>query len=209
MLLVDSGGGCRTFWAGGDTNVESEGDGAAHGPLIPIERFDPVEPPISPTAWAENALFTVGYPPGWHDTTPTEPRIEGQPALIVLRRDETTGLPGDVASRGVIRCFSSSRTTQGDFFAAAEKLADLRARSLRARLVEPLRFVRAGGAPCYTLQVEGTIQIRAFQSVPSAITEVHMFHEGEWLMMQLESDPKFHAGYQQVLATVLGTLSWR
>jgi hypothetical protein len=187
----------------------SDGVGAAQGPLIPIDRFEIVEPLEPAAAWAENALFKVGFPSGWHDTTPTEPTIEGKPALVVLRRTETTGKPDDVKSRGVIRCFSSDRTTQGEFFAVAEKLADLRARSLGARLVEPLRFVRAGGAPCYTFQVEGKIQIRAFQSVLSAITEVHMFHEGEWLMMQLESDPFFHEKYQKALTTVLGTLTWR
>jgi len=163
----------QAYLGGGDSYGYFEGDGGAREASIPIDRFDPVEPPLSPTAWAENAMFTVGYPQGWYDTTPTEPTIEGKPALLVLRRDQATGRPSNEASRGVIRCFSSARTTQGEFFAAAEQLAEARARSLQARLVAPLRFVRAGGAPCYTLQVQGTIQIRAFHSIPSTITEVH------------------------------------
>jgi hypothetical protein len=177
--------------------------------MIPIDRFEVVEPLEPAAAWAVNALFTVGYPSGWYDTTPTEPTIEGNPALVVLRRTKTTGKPDDVKSRGVIRCFSSGRTTEGEFFAAPEHLADARARALQGQWVEPLRFVRAGGAPCYLLQVECKTQIRAFQSVPSAITEVHMFHAGEWLMMQLESDPFFHERYRRALTTVLGTLTWR
>jgi hypothetical protein len=179
------------------------------GQLIPIDRFEEIQPPIPPTAWAENALFKVGYPDGWYDTTPTEQPIEGNPALIVLRRLQATGLPVDDASRGTIRCFSSTSTTEAEFFAVGEQLPEARAQSLRGRLVEPLRFVRADGAPCYTFTVECEIQRRAFQSIASAITEVHIFHNGELLLMQLESDRKLHPGYQQVLATVLGTMAWK
>ena len=60
----------------------------------------------------------------------------------------------------------------------------------RDGLLEPLRFVRSGGAPCYKFRVETINEIMPFQSVPSSITEVHMFHEGGWLMMQLECDPE-------------------
>ncbi|MFI5004827.1 MAG: toll/interleukin-1 receptor domain-containing protein [Solirubrobacterales bacterium] len=205
--------------AAGEEPVDSQGDHSESGsaqetdfPIehdIPIDRFDVVQAPIPPIGWAENNVFRVGYPPDWYDTTPTEPTIEGKPALVVLRRDDHTGLPSDFESRGVIRCFLHGRGTSGEFFAAAPKLDHLRARALRGRLIEPLQFVRAGGAPCYTFRVDGTIRIRAFQASPSAITEVHLFHNGEWFLMQLESDPKFHADYQQALATVLGTLTWK
>jgi hypothetical protein len=187
---------------------ESRGDDGANEPLIPIDRFEVIEPPIPATGTSENPSFSAGFPLGWYDTTPTEGRIEGKPALLVLRRDDTTGLPSDMESRGVIRCFSHAKGSPNEFYGVAEQLAQLRARSLRAQLVEQLRYVRVGGSPGYTFQVEGKMMIRAFEALPSAITEVHMFHNNEWFLMQLESDPKFHAGYQQVLATVLGTLTW-
>gem|GEM_PF-5601876 len=181
----------------------------AEGNNLPNDRFEEIQSPISPTAWAENALFKVGYPDGWYDTTPTEKPIEGNPALIVLRRSQTSGLPIDDASRGTIRCFSSGGTTETEFFALGEHLPEVRARSLQGRFVPPLRLVRADGAPCYALTVECELQRRAFQSIASAITEVHIFHDGELLLMQLESDRKLHPGYQQVLATVLGTMTWK
>jgi hypothetical protein len=176
---------------------------------IPIDRFDVVEAPIPPTGWAANEAFRVGFPPGWYDTTATEPTIEGKPALVVLRRDNRTGRPSDVGSRGVIRCFSHGRGPQAEFFSVAGKWDRVRALALGGRVVERLRFVRAGGAPCYTFRVDGTIQVKAFQTLPSAITEVHLFQIDEWFIMQLESDPSFHAEYQQDLATVLGTLTWK
>lgn len=176
---------------------------------IPIDRFDVVEAPIPPIGWAANEAFSVGFPPGWYDTTATEPTIEGKPALVVLRRDDRTGRPSDVASRGVIRCFSHGRGPQSEFFAVAGKFDQVRARATRRRVVEPLRFVRAGGAPCYTFRLDGETQIKTFQNIPSALTEVHLFHDDEWFFMQLESDPSFHAEYQQDLATVLGTLTWK
>ena len=185
---------------GGDAPVET---------YIPIDRFDIVKAPIPPTGWAANEAFTVGFPPGWYDTTATEPTIEGKPALVVLRRDNQTGPPSDVVSRGVIRCFSIGKGSQTEFFSVAGKWDRVRARALRGQVVERLQFMRAGGAPCYTFRVDGTIQLTAFQTLPSAITEVHLFHDGEWFLMQLESDPSFHAGYQQDLATVLGTLTWK
>jgi hypothetical protein len=176
---------------------------------IPIDRFDVVEAPIPPIGWAANEAFSVGLPPGWYDTTATEPTIEGKPALVVLRRDDRTGRPSDVASRGVIRCFSHGRGPQSEFFAVAGQLDQVRARATRRGVVEPLRFVRAGGAPCYTFRLDGETQIKTFQNIPSALTEVHLFHDDEWFFMQLESDPSFHAEYQQDLATVLGTLIWK
>jgi hypothetical protein len=179
------------------------------GQPTPIDRFEIIRPPIPPTAWAENALFKVGYPSGWYDTTPTEQPIEGNPALIVLRRLQTTGLPVDDASRGTIRCFSSTNTTVAEFFAMGEQLPEIRAHSLRGEVVKPLRFVRADGAPCYHFTVECEIPRTAFESIASMITEVHIFHNGELLLMQLESDRELHPGYQKVLATVLGTLVWK
>jgi hypothetical protein len=176
---------------------------------IPIDRFDVVEAPIPPIGSAANEAFSVGLPPGWYDTTATEPTIEGEPALVVLRRDDRTGRPSDVASRGTIRCFSHGRGPQSEFFAVAGQLDQVRARATRRRVVEQLRFVRAGGAPCYTFRLDGETQIRTFQNIPSALTEVHLFHDDEWFFMQLESDPSHHAEYQQDLATVLGTLSWK
>jgi hypothetical protein len=65
------------------------------------------------------------------------------------------------------------------------------------------------GACSYTLQVKGTLQIRPFHTVPSAITEVCMFHVNQVFMMQLESDPQPHDDYRQALGTVLGTLRWK
>lgn len=183
--------------------------GSTHAEIdIPMDRFEVIRPPIEPASLAENAVFRVGYPLGWFETTATEPPIEGNPALVVLRRDERTGPPGDVKSRGVIRCFSSMRASKGEFFEAAEHIVEARARALQAHPVEQLRFVRVDEAPCYMFQVEGT-QLIHFQSVPSAITEVHLFHDGELLMMQLESDPELHPAHRQVLGTVLGTLTWR
>jgi hypothetical protein len=176
---------------------------------IPIDRFDVVEAPIPPIGWAANEAFSVGFPPGWYDTTATEPTIEGKPALIVLRRDDRTGRPSDVASRGVIRCFSHGRGPPSEFFAVAGEWDQVRARATRRRVIERLRFVRAGGAPCYTFRLDGETQIKAFKTIPSALTEVHLFHDDEWFFMQLESDPSFHAEYQQDLATVLGTLTWK
>jgi len=212
-------GAIKTDSSAGEEPVGSQSDHSESGsaqepdfPIehdIPIDRFDVVQAPIPPIGWAENKVFRAGYPPDWYDTTPTEPTIEGKPALVVLRRDDHTGLPSDFESRGVIRCFSHGRGPSSEFFAAAPKLDQVRARALRARLIEPLQFVRAGGAPCYTFRVDTTIRLRAFQTRPSAITEVHLFHNGEWFLMQLESDPKFHADYQQALATVLGTLTWK
>jgi hypothetical protein len=176
---------------------------------IPIDRFDVVEAPIPPIGWAANEAFSAGFPPGWYDTTATEPTIEGNPALIVLRRDDRTGRPSDVASRGVIRCFSHGRGPPSEFFAVAGEWDQVRARATRRRVIERLRFVRAGGAPCYTFRLDGETQIKAFKAIPSALTEVHLFHDDEWFFMQLESDPRFHAEYQQDLATVLGTLTWK
>jgi hypothetical protein len=207
MASDDLLGRVQKFFGIGETAGASVAEG--EGPLIPIDRFEPVKPPIEPYAWAENAMFKVGYPSGWYDTTPTEPTIEGNPALVVLRRDEKTGQPSDLESRGVIRCFLHGRTTESEFSAAAENLGELRARALGGQLVEPLRFVLVGDARCYWFWVETTSQIKAFQSVASAITEAHIFHDCDWLMMQLECDPKFRPAYQQVLATVLGTLSWK
>jgi hypothetical protein len=53
------------------------------------------------------------------------------------------------------------------------------------------------------------LQIKAFQTVPSGITEVHLFHADQVFMMQLESDPQHHDGYRQALGTVLGSLRWK
>jgi serine/threonine protein kinase len=173
--------------------------------LIPIERFEVIVARMPATGMSANRSFKARFPSGWIDTTPTELRIEGKPALLVLRRSQTTG---QTASRGVIRCFCHATASAKEFYAAAEQLAQLRARSLRAELVDPLRLVRVGGSPSYTFQVRGTIMLQASQAVPSAITEVHMFHNNEWFLVQLESDPQSHLSYQQVLATVLGTLTW-
>jgi hypothetical protein len=174
------------------------------------EQFEPVESPTPPTQWCENDLFTAGYPAGWFETTPTEPPIEGSPAILVLRRDQVTGLPDDLGSRGVIRCFRmADRATQEEFLNMAYGLAEVRARSLRANVVDPERFLSVDGAYCYTFQVRGTLQIRAFHTVPSAITEVFLFHAGQVFMMQLESDPQHHDDYRQALGTVLGTFRWK
>jgi hypothetical protein len=208
MASDEPWGWMRKFFGIRDTSGASE-SGGDQGPLSPNDRYETVHPPLEPYAWAENPMFKAGYPPGWYDTTPREQTIEGNPALVVLRRDRKPGLPSDIESRGVIRCFLHGRAPQSEFYAAAEHLADLRARALQGRLVEPLRFVLAGGAPCHTFRVECTTLMQAFQSVPSSITEVHMFHKDNWLMMQLECDPKFSPAYQQVLATVLGTLIWK
>lgn len=191
------------------SGAEGNNPPTGSGQLIPIDRFEVIQPPIPPTTWAENALFKVGYPAGWYDTTPTEQPIEGNPALIVLRRLQTSGLPVDDESRGTIRCFSSMRATEAEFVEAADQLPEARAHGLQGTFVPPLMLVRADGAPCYSFMVERTAQPRAFQSVPSTITEVHIFHNGELLLMQLESDRELHPGYQQVLATVLGTLVWK
>jgi hypothetical protein len=72
------------------------------------EQFEAVEPPVPPTQWCDNDLFTAGYPAGWFETTPTEPPIEGSSPVLVLRRD-VTGMPDDLGSRGVIRCFRVDR----------------------------------------------------------------------------------------------------
>jgi hypothetical protein len=189
--------------------VERNNPPTGPGQPTPIDRFEVIRPPIPPIAWAENALFKIGYPAGWYDTTPTEGPIEGSPALIVLRRMQTTGLPVDDASRGTIRCFSSTSTTEAEFFAVGEQLPEVRAHSLQGRFVPPLRLMRADGAPCYTFMVECELQRRPFESIASAITEAHIFHNGELLLMQLESDRELHSGYQQVLATVLGTMAWK
>jgi hypothetical protein len=173
------------------------------------EQFEAVEPPLPPTQWCDNDLFTAGYPAGWFETTPTEPPIEGSPPVLVLRRDQVTGLPDDLGSRGVIRCFRVDRATEEEFLDMAYGLAEVRARSLRATVVDPERFLSVDGAYCYTLQVQGTLQIRPFHTVPSAITEAHLFHAGQVFMMQLESDPQHHDDYRQALGTVLGTLRWK
>jgi hypothetical protein len=190
----------------------AEGGNPPTGPgqRIPIDRFVEIQPPIPPTAWAENALFKVGYPAGWYDTTTGEQPIEGNPPLVVLRRLQTSGLPVDDESRGTIRCFSTGTAPESEFFAMGEQLPELRAHSLPlGRFVPPLRFVRADGAPCYHFTIECELERRAFQSIPSAITEVHIFHNDELLLMQLESGRELHPGYQQVLATVLGTMAWK
>jgi hypothetical protein len=174
------------------------------------EQFEAVEPPLPPTRQCDNDLFTAGYPDGWFETTPTEPPIEGSPAVLVLRRDQVTGVPDDLGSRGVIRCF---RMTDGaneeEFLDTAYGMAEVRGRSLRATVVDPVRLLSVDGAYSYTLQVQGTLQIRPFHTVPSAITEVFLFHEDQVFMTQLESDPQSHDDYRQALATVLGTLHWK
>jgi hypothetical protein len=174
------------------------------------EQFEAVEPPIPPTQWCDNDLFTAGYPAGWFETTPTEPPIEGSPAVLVLRRNPVTGMPDDLESRGVIRCFRmTDRATEDEFLDVANGMAEVRGRSLRATVVDPERFLSVDGAYCYAFQVQGTLQIRPFQTVPSAITEAHLFHLNQVFMMQLESAPQHHEDYRQALGTVLGTLHWK
>lgn len=175
------------------------------------EQFEAVgPPPVPPAQWCDNSLFTAGYPVGWFETTPTEPPIEGSLPVLVLRRSETTGIPDDLGTRGVIRCFPSGGSiTVDEFLDSAAGMAEARARALRAALVDPERFLMVDGAYCMTFQVEGKQQIRAFQSVPSAITEVLLLHADQLLMMQLESDPQCHEEYRQTVGTVLGTLSWK
>jgi hypothetical protein len=186
---------------------ESEADRIARRPSP--ERFEAVEPPVPPIQWCDSDLFTAGYPAGWFETTPTEPPIEGSTPVLVLRRDQVTGTPDDLSSRGVIRCFRVGKATEDDFLDMAYGLADVRARSLRATVVDPERLLSVDGAYCYTFQVQGMLQIKAFQTVPSAITEVHLFHADQIFMMQLESDPQHHHGYRQAVGTVLGSLRWK
>jgi hypothetical protein len=186
---------------------ESEAERIARRPSP--ERFEAVEPPVPPTQWCDNDLFTAGYPAGWFETTPTEPPIEGSSPVLVLRRDQVTGMPDDLGSRGVIRCFRVDSATEDDVLDMAYGLAEARARSLRATVVDSERLLSVDGAYCYTFQVQGTLQIKPFQTVPSAITEVHVFHADQVFMLQLESDPQHHESYRQAVGAVLGSLRWK
>jgi hypothetical protein len=172
------------------------------------ERFEAVEPPLPPTRWCENDLFQAGYPAGWVETTPTEAPIEGSPPVLVLRREQAAGLPDDLGSLGVIRCFRVEKATEEEFLDMAYGWAEVRARALRSTVVDPERFVSVDGAYCYTLQVQGPLQIKPFHTVPGAITEAHLFHAEQIFMMQLASNPQHHDDYRQALGTVLGTLCW-
>lgn len=176
----------------------------------PPERFEAVEPPLSPTRWCDNDLFTAGYPAGWLETTPTEGPIEGSPPVLVLRRDQGTGVPDNSGSRGVIRCFRmTDGATEEEFLDLAYSIAEVRARSLRATLVDPERLLSVNGAYCYTFQVQGKLQLKTFQTIPNAITEVHLLHANQVFMMQLASDPQYHDDYRQAVGTLLGTLRWK
>ncbi len=171
------------------------------------EQFEAVETSLPATQTCDNSLFTAGYPAGWFETTPTEQPIEGSPPVLVLRRHASADTPDD---RGVIRCFPmAASVTEGEFFDSAYGMPEARARALRASLVDTEHFLAVDSAYCITFQVQGKLQIRAFQSVPSAITEVLLLHAGQVLMMQLESDPQYHDAYRQAIGTVLGTLRWK
>jgi hypothetical protein len=185
----------------------SESERIARRP--PPDRFEAVEPPLSPAQWSDNALFTAGSPAGWSETTPNEARIEGSLPVLVLRREQLNGPPEEVDSRGVIRCFRVESATEEQFLDTGPGIAEVRARALSMSVVEPERYLSVDGAYCYSFRVQGMLQIKPFHSVPSAITEVHLFHAGQLFMMQLESDPQFHDDYRQTVATVLGTLRWK
>ena len=172
------------------------------------ESFQQVAPPLPAETWCRNDRFVAGYPWGWLETTPAELPIEGLPPVLVLRRETEVTPSQDLDSRAVIRCFPMSKASLEDFLDMAPALPEARARALQATAVGPLQFVGTDGAPGYILQLEGTLDISAFKRVPSAITETYLFHRGEILLMQLESDPQHHLGFQQVVATVLGTLRW-
>jgi hypothetical protein len=99
--------------------------------------------------------------------------------------------------------------SEGEFLDTAYGMAEVRARSLRATVVDSERLLSVDGAYSYTLQVQGTLQIKPFHIVPSAITEVFLLRANQVFMMQLESDPQPHNDFRQALGTVLGTLRWK
>lgn len=74
---------------------------------------------------------------------------------------------------------------------------------------EKTRLLSVNGAYCYTFQVEGKLQLKTFQTIPNAITEVHLLHANQVFMMQLASDPQYHDDYRQAVGTLLGTLRWK
>jgi len=172
-------------------------------------QFEAVEPLLPPAHWCDNDLFLAGYPAGWLETTSTEQPIEGSPPVLVLRREQVTGVPDHGVSRGVIRCFWSMSATEEEFLDSAYDLPEARTRALRATVVDPIRLLSVDGAYCYTFQLQGTLQLRPFHTIPSSITEVFLLHASQVFMMQLASDPHYHDGYRQAVSTVLGTLRWK
>ena len=129
--------------------------------------------------------------------------------MLVLRREQVTGVPDHGVSRGVIRCFWSMSATEEEFLDSAYDLPEARTQALHARLVDPLRPLSVDGAYCYTFQLQGKLQISPFRTIPSVITEAFLFHASQVFMLQLASDPQYHDGYRQAISTVLGTLRWK